>query len=380
MEFISKIMSEIVKCAENGEINLASQKLSLLLSNARDKNNFDTLEKFSRILNKRFGIKPAISNENIQLFNSINGNINFENGDTIYIVTPSFNSVKTIEQTIKSVVYQEGNFQIRYHVQDGGSTDGTIELLDSFKQFICGSFILSKKITFTYSSEHDDGMYDAISKGFRKILPEDDIWMAWINSDDTFMPGAFQFLIDVTEAYGDMIKWITGMQAVKLENGKISMHDIKYPPEVISKGLCDGKNWWFIQQEGTFWKNSLWKKVNLDKHFRSFSFAGDWNLWYQFSNFGAVLYQARIPLGLFHVRQGQLSQSSLDKYYSEISSVKNEDDREGSMKEIKDEYLRVFFIETFKNFGGIIFSSSLIKVIGKKTCFPATCPVKLFNG
>ena len=46
---------------------------------------------------------------------------------TVYVVTPSFNAAAPIDRTIASVLSQAGDFRIRYHVQDGGSTDGTLE-------------------------------------------------------------------------------------------------------------------------------------------------------------------------------------------------------------------------------------------------------------
>jgi len=51
----------------------------------------------------------------------------------IYVVTPAFNAVQTINRTINSVISQSGDFTIHYHVQDGGSTDGTVALLQQWQ-------------------------------------------------------------------------------------------------------------------------------------------------------------------------------------------------------------------------------------------------------
>jgi glycosyltransferase involved in cell wall biosynthesis len=58
------------------------------------------------------------------------------NETTILVVTPAFNSGKTIERTIFSVISQPGNFKLIYHIQDGGSTDNTIEACKRIKKLV----------------------------------------------------------------------------------------------------------------------------------------------------------------------------------------------------------------------------------------------------
>jgi glycosyltransferase involved in cell wall biosynthesis len=93
----------------------------------------------------------------------------------ITIVTPSFNQGNFIAETIESVMAQ--NYPNMEHiVMDGGSTDDTLEVLKRYPHL---------KIV----SEQDRGQADAINKGF--ALATGDIW-AFLNSDDTFLPGALQ--------------------------------------------------------------------------------------------------------------------------------------------------------------------------------------------
>ena len=83
----------------------------------------------------------------------------------IFIVTPCFNASQTIDRTIASVLMQAGDFELCYHVQDGGSTDGTIDLLKVWEQRIVSGLFpcLCKGIRFSYASAPDAGMYDAIA-------------------------------------------------------------------------------------------------------------------------------------------------------------------------------------------------------------------------
>jgi len=101
----------------------------------------------------------------------------------VSIVTPSFNSLPYIDETIKSVIDQH-YFNIEHIVIDGGSTDGTVEILKANKHII-------------WISEKDNGQSQAINIGFKKA---NGTIIGWLNADDTYNPGtietAVQFFID----------------------------------------------------------------------------------------------------------------------------------------------------------------------------------------
>ena len=112
----------------------------------------------------------------------------------VSIVTPSFNQARFIRETIESVLAQDYP-RIEYIVVDGGSTDGTIDILRGYD----GRLI--------WSAERDRGQADAINKGFRRARGE---ILAWLNSDDTYLPGAVSAAVshlvqhrDCAMVYGD---------------------------------------------------------------------------------------------------------------------------------------------------------------------------------
>ncbi len=111
----------------------------------------------------------------------------------ISIITPSYNQGPFIERTIQSVLDQ-GYPDLEYIVMDGGSTDGTIEVLKRYEHRL------------KWSSEKDAGQADAINKGIR--LATGDI-IAYLNSDDVLEPGA---LLRVAEYFAAHPKtmWLTG--------------------------------------------------------------------------------------------------------------------------------------------------------------------------
>ena len=100
----------------------------------------------------------------------------------ISIVTPSFNQGKYIEQTIQSVLSQ--NYpNLEYIIIDGGSTDGTVEIIKKYEQ----------QLTY-WISEPDKGQTDAINKGFAKCTGE---IFNWINSDDYYSPNSLHIVAEV---------------------------------------------------------------------------------------------------------------------------------------------------------------------------------------
>ena len=102
----------------------------------------------------------------------------------ISVVTPSLNQGRFLEECITSVIKQDYP-DFEYIIIDGGSTDNSLDIIAEYKQYLAYSV-----------SEPDNGQSSAISKGFKKAKGE---LVAWLNSDDYYLPGAFR---KVAEAYG----------------------------------------------------------------------------------------------------------------------------------------------------------------------------------
>lgn len=231
------------------------------------------------------------------------------------IITPVFNGARFIDETILSVVTQAGSFSIRYHIQDGGSTDGTLHKLERWRARLGHDFpILCDGIQFSYASELDRGLYDAIDRGFTACGAAD--IMSWINADDRYESGAFQSVAYILDKFFE-VQWICGRVTIIDELGMLvqSFPLTPFPRKAIAAGLFDGRHMPpFIQQEGTFWRPNLWHTVGgINTGFR---LAGDFDLWRRFAGH-ADLTIADATFGCWRKRDGQLS---LDKsaYHSEI--------------------------------------------------------------
>ena len=109
------------------------------------------------------------------------------------LITVCYNSVNTIEDTIKSVINQTYFNDIDYIVIDGLSTDGTLEVLDNYKKDIR---IFSSK---------DDGIYDAMNKGLSQV--KGDI-IGFINSDDFYINN---FIIEEIANFFDLNNKVDGI-------------------------------------------------------------------------------------------------------------------------------------------------------------------------
>ena len=148
----------------------------------------------------------------------------------ISIITVVYNNKHTIKDAIESVIFQDYE-EIEYIVIDGGSTDGTIEIINSYQKNID-----------VFISEKDDGIYDALNKGIQAatgdivgFLHSDDIY----NSKDVLskIANSFELQENLDSVYGDLVyvsnnntnritrKWISSNFSLKkLEFGWMPPH------------------------------------------------------------------------------------------------------------------------------------------------------------
>lgn len=232
-------------------------------------------------------------------------------------MTPCFNARRYIHETIQSVITQRGNFEIEYWIVDGGSTDGTLEIIDQFKRSIDSrAFAPScQKVSLSYISEPDQGMYEALAKGFRLVTGD---IVAYINADDYYQPNAFSTVEKVFAEFPE-VEWIIGMQLFYNEEGNVThvWLPFRYDRRWILRGMY-GTILPFIEQESTFWRRRLLDKVDLDR-LKTFRFAGDFYLWHTFAHY-TDLYFVKTLLGGFRTCPNQLSRD-MDKYYEEFLSI-----------------------------------------------------------
>lgn len=175
----------------------------------------------------------------------------------VSIITPSFNQARYLEATIKSVLGQDYP-RIEYIIVDGGSSDGSVEVIRKYEG----------KLAW-WVSEQDKGQTDAINKGFNRA--KGDI-LAWLNSDDTYTPGAV----------GQAVKYLVENPEAGLVYADCNFIDEE--DRVIGKfnaAQTDLRRlragYVHIPQQTMFFRAKYWRELGpLDP---SFYFAMDYDLW-----------------------------------------------------------------------------------------------------
>lgn len=250
------------------------------------------------------------------------------------VVTPSYNQARFLAETMRSVLEQAA--AVDYVVQDGGSADESAGIIRRFaaggerrKEKGAGfekqtpAYREQSQITrnsstpppssllpspgsprlLSWTSERDAGQADAIAKGFAKTSGGPDDIMAWINSDDFYLPGALGFVADYFARHPE-VDVVYGHRVVVDENSReigrwfLPKHDA----EVLR--LND-----FVPQETLFWRRRIWDRAGgIDP---AFKFALDWDLLLRFQAAGAKIVRVPYFLACFRIHAAQKTSAQM---------------------------------------------------------------------
>ena len=172
----------------------------------------------------------------------------------VSIVTPSYNSARYLPLAIESIASQDYP-RIEHIVVDGGSTDGTLEILERYRERL------------RYHSGQDQGPADATHRGFQQARGE---IFAWLNADDTYLPGAVRAGVDFLAQHPD-IDVVYGEGNWIDENGQVIG---RYPTRPFDARLLERDC--FICQPATFIRASAYRQCGLDP---AVSLPFDYDLW-----------------------------------------------------------------------------------------------------
>ncbi len=202
----------------------------------------------------------------------------------VSIVTPSYQQARYLGETMRSVLDQ--GVPVEYVVQDGGSTDGSAELIRREAGRL-----------HAWASARDAGQADAIARGFAQTSGGPDDVMAWINSDDYYQPGALAFVADYFAQHPEMDVLYGHRIVVDEESREIARWFLPRHDEAVMR-LND-----FIPQETLFWRRRVFDRVGgLNP---SFQFAIDWDLLLRFAAAGARIVRVPYFLACFRAHAAQ---------------------------------------------------------------------------
>ena len=216
----------------------------------------------------------------------------------VSIITPSFNQARFLEQTMRSVLEQDYP-NIEYIVIDGGSSDGSLEIIKKY----------SGRLAY-WQSQKDKGQTDAINQGFARATGE---ILAWLNSDDILYPGAVSAAVRQLHTHPEVgmvysnCQWINADGKV-IGNFPAAQTDL----QKLRRGYVH------IPQQTAFFRADLWRKVApLDD---SFYFAMDYDLWTRLATHAPLLYVPEL-WAAFRLHEGAKSIAADDRCWPEMLRV-----------------------------------------------------------
>lgn len=249
---------------------------------------------------------------------------------SLSIVTPSYNQAEFLAETIESVLSQEGDFFVEYIVMDGGSDDGSVEIIRKVETLLNRNerSLRCRGIDFRWESRKDAGQADAVNRGFSVSRGA---VLGFINSDDTYAEGAFRKAleglrsVDADVVYGgayymDRLGRATGL----------------YPTEdVYDRPLASRC---FICQPALFMKRGVYEAVGPfnEKAVNSF----DYEYWLRCARAGFRFKRLPEILASWRIHDRMKSAMNRRDIYFEVFAMFRNMERE-----IPDEWLRSFVSE-----------------------------------
>ena len=218
----------------------------------------------------------------------------------VSIVTPSLDQGAFLERTLESVLSQRGDFDLEYLVQDGGSSDGTLAILERHRDRI--SLVV----------ERDSGQADAVNRALRRARGE---IFGWVNSDDLLRPGAVQAAVEAFRAAPSAL-WLHGKCDIVNENDRptrrpvAAYKDFRARRHRMDRLLVEN----YVSQMTVFWRRSLQDRVGLLDPSLRYTF--DYDLWLRFAAVAPPLYLTR-TMAAFRWHAASKSGSSFEAQFAE---------------------------------------------------------------
>ncbi len=225
----------------------------------------------------------------------------------VSIVIPSFNQVSYLETTLLSVLGQDCP-RVETIVMDGGSTDGSVDVIRSYE----------KRLAY-WVSEKDAGQADAINKGMARARGE---IVAWLNSDDYYLPGAVRAALRAFERNPDALLVYGNMLAVDERGQTINSFRFK------QLTLEDLLSFQIIGQPAVFMRRAAFERAGgLDL---SYHFLLDHHLWIRIAAQGRILHVPQTwAAARYHAEAKNRARAS--EFGSEAFRILNEVERDANL-------------------------------------------------
>jgi len=195
------------------------------------------------------------------------------NHPRVSIVSPSYQHAHFLEHTIVSVL-EQGYPELEYFVMDGGSTDGSLEIIRKYARYL------------TYwQSASDGGQVQAINDALQRATGA---ILTFLNSDDFLLPGAIRSVVEAHERFPDAAGWVGGGYGITLDGYIL---DTRMPPALDTDSVADWAENWFYQPSCFFSADATRKVGYLNPTYQN---AFDLEFWIRISRVAPLVPMASI--------------------------------------------------------------------------------------
>ena len=205
----------------------------------------------------------------------------------VSVVTPSYNQAAYLEQTLRSVLDQ-GYPELEYLVVDGGSTDGSLDIIRRYAGRLAW-----------WTSEPDRGQAEAINKGMQRARGE---IVAWLNSDDLYLPGAVAGAVKAFAARPQAVMVYGNTRAIDAAGRTLNV--LRYRQWGLDDLLC----YQIIGQPAVFMRRTAFEAAGgLDP---SYHFMLDHQLWIKIALQGEMVHvEQEWAAGRYHAQAKNRAQA-----------------------------------------------------------------------
>jgi len=248
----------------------------------------------------------------------------------VSIVTPSYNQGQFIEETLRSVLLQ-GYPHLEYIIIDGGSADGTTDVLRKYEPWL------------TYwVSEPDRGQSHAVNKGFKLASGE---IAAWINSDDQYLPGTLRTIVEHAHRYPEAGAWAGGGRSINSRSRKLIWE--RLPPDLEFSQIL-GWNKYYLPQPSCFLNRRVLKDdIYLNE---SYHLQMDFDLWLRISKrFSIIPIEQILSINLHHSKAKTVSLKLMNRAMAERWLILGKYGSHGSIIKEIERFLSADFVVVLKN-------------------------------
>jgi glycosyltransferase involved in cell wall biosynthesis len=198
------------------------------------------------------------------------------------VITPSYNQGAFIERTLKSVLDQ-GYPNLEYLVVDGGSRDQSVEIIDRYAHHLAW-----------WVSEPDDGQTDALNKALARATGD---VVTYINSDDYYLPGAFNAAIEALEAHEEA-QWAVGAaRFVDADGGFMETWHARAPGRHRHLWMLLP---WSAPQPSSFWRRAVFEELGSFRRDMHYVFDTEFALRLAYSGHPPAIVPAELSVRVVH--------------------------------------------------------------------------------